>query len=64
MTRMTRKKDAINRLQDAKDGYKEYLTDEAIDIAIEAIDKCDKIEKIIDSNDADFIADYVRGLFA
>ena len=61
---MTREKDAINRLQDAKDGYKEYLTDEAIDIAIEAIDKCDKIEKIIDSNDTDFIANYVRGLFA
>jgi len=61
---MTREKDAINRLQDAKDGYKEYLTDEAIDIAIEAIDKCDKIEKIIDSDDADFIANYVRGLFA
>ena len=37
---------------------------EALDIAIEAIDKCDKIEKIIDSNDADFISNYVRGLFA
>ena len=30
---------AINRLQDAKDGYKEYLTDEAIDIAIKAIEQ-------------------------
>lgn len=33
---MTRK-EAINRLQDAKDGYKEYLTDEAIDMAIQAL---------------------------
>ena len=30
---------AINRLQDAKDGYKEYLTDEAIDIAIKALEQ-------------------------
>ena len=37
---------------------------ETLDVAIEAIDKCDKIEKIIDSNDSDFIANYVRGLFA
>ncbi len=36
---MTREENAINRLQDAKDGYKEYLTDEAIDIAIEAIEQ-------------------------
>jgi len=36
---MTREKDAINRLIDAKEGYKEYLTDEAIDIAIEAIEQ-------------------------
>lgn len=31
--------------------------------AIEALNKCQKIEKIIDSYDADFIANYVRGLF-
>ena len=37
---------------------------EVIFEAIEALDKCDKIEKIIDSYDADFIANYVRGLFA
>lgn len=30
---------AIKRLQDAKDGYEEYLTDEAIDIAIKAIEQ-------------------------
>lgn len=30
---------AIKRLQDAKDGYKEYLTDEALDIAIEALEQ-------------------------
>ena len=33
----------------------------AFDKAIEALKKCDKIEKIIDSYDADFIANYVRG---
>lgn len=33
---MTRE-EAINQLQDAKDGYKEYLTDEALDMAIQAI---------------------------
>lgn len=36
---MTREEDAINRLQDAKDGYKEYLTDEAIDMAIKALEQ-------------------------
>lgn len=36
---------------------------EALDMAIKALDKCDRIEKIINSNDADFIANYVRGLF-
>lgn len=35
----------------------------AFDRAIEALDKCQKIEKIIDSYDADFIANYVRGMF-
>lgn len=35
----------------------------AFDRAIEALEKCDKIEKIIDSYDADFIANYVRGMF-
>lgn len=36
----------------------------AFDRAIEALEKCQKIEKIIDSYDADFIANYVRGMFA
>lgn len=36
---------------------------EALDMAIKALDKCDRIEKIINSYDADFIANYVRGLF-
>ena len=31
--------EAINRLQDAKDGYKEYLTDEALEMAIQALEK-------------------------
>lgn len=35
---MTRK-EAINRLYDAKDGYKEYLTDDAIDLAIKALEQ-------------------------
>lgn len=35
---MTRE-DAINGLQDAKDGYKEYLTDDAIDLAIKALEQ-------------------------
>lgn len=37
--------------------------DTALQIAIEALSKCDKIEKVIKSCDADFLADYVRGLF-
>lgn len=37
---------------------------EAGKMAIEALDKCDKVYKIIDSYDADFIANYVRGLFS
>ena len=32
--------------------------------ALDALYKCSKIEKIIDFYDADFIANYVRGLFA
>ena len=37
---------------------------EARDMAIKALDMCDKIAKIINSYDADFtIANYVRGLF-
>ncbi len=31
------KEEAINQLQDAKDGYPEFLTDEALDMAIEAL---------------------------
>ena len=30
---------AINKLQDAKDGYKEYLSDEELDMAIQAIEQ-------------------------
>ena len=37
---------------------------EVEDMAIEALERCSKIDKIIDSYDADFIANYVRGLFA
>ena len=37
------KGEAINRLQDAKDGYKEYLTDEALDMAIEALELLDTL---------------------
>ena len=37
--------------------------EEAKRIGIEAIDRCVKIQKIIDSYDADFIANYVRGMF-
>lgn len=33
------KEEAINQLQDAKDGYKEYLTDEALDTAIKALEQ-------------------------
>jgi len=33
------RKDAINRLQDAKDGYKEYLTDEVLDAAMKALEQ-------------------------
>ena len=35
---MTRE-EAIDQLQDAKDGYKEYLSNEAIDIAIKALEQ-------------------------
>lgn len=35
---MTRE-EAITQLQDAKEGYKEYLTDEAIDMAIQALEQ-------------------------
>lgn len=43
---MTRE-EAINRLQDAKDGYKEYLTDEAIDMAMQALSQMSEIEENI-----------------
>lgn len=65
---MTRE-EAIKIIKECKEkGFKytfytieEYHT--ALDMAIKALDKCDRIEKIINSNDADFIANYVRGLF-
>ena len=65
---MTRE-EAIARIKDHKIVHKMnelraiYIS-EALEMAIEALDKCDKIEKIIDSNDSDFIGNYVRGLFA
>lgn len=31
--------EAINQLQDAKDGYREYLSDEAIDVAIKSMEQ-------------------------
>ena len=37
--------------------------DSALRMGVDALDKCDKIAKIIGSYDADFIANYVRGLF-
>lgn len=42
---MTRE-EAINQLQDAKDGYKEYLTDEALDIAIKTLEQESVLDKI------------------
>ena len=42
---MTRE-EAINQLQDAKDGYKEYLSGEAISIAIEALEQEPILDKI------------------
>ena len=61
--------EAIKIIKECKEkGFKytfytieEYYT--ALDMAIKTLDKCDRIEKIINSNDADFIANYVRGLF-
>ena len=38
--------------------------DMALKMGIEALEICSKIDKIIDSYDADFIANYVRGLFS
>lgn len=40
------KEEAINQLQDAKDGYKEYLTDEALDMAIDALEQYPIVDKI------------------
>jgi len=42
---MTRE-EVINQLQDAKDGYREYLTNEAFDIAIEALEQEPILDKI------------------
>lgn len=60
---MTRE-EAIEELSILLNKYQDGHFGDAIDMAIEDVDKCDKIEKIIDSNDADFIANYIRGLFA
>ena len=40
------KEEAINQLQDAKDGYQEYLSAEAIDMAIKALEQESMLEKI------------------
>ena len=37
---------------------------DAFDMAIDALSKCEAIEKIIDSYNYDFIANCVKGLFA
>lgn len=48
------RKAAINRLQDAIDGYKEYLTDEALDMGIQALEQTTWIpvsERLPDNTD-------------
>ena len=42
---MTRE-EAINQLVDAKDGYKEYITDETLDMAIQALEQESILDKI------------------
>lgn len=42
---MTRE-EAINQLQDAKDGYQEYLSAETIDMAIKALEQEPILDKI------------------
>ena len=49
------------------DGETDPKEVEALEMAIEALNKCNKIEKIlniVNSHDADFIAAYIRGLFS
>lgn len=41
-----KREDAINQLQDAIDGYKEFLTDEALNTAIKALKQESMLEKI------------------
>lgn len=48
------REEAINRLQDAKDGYKEYLTDDAIDLAIKALEQEPKISHWIVNKEKTF----------
>ena len=50
------RENAIRRLQDAKDGYKEYLTDEALDAAIDGLEQYSIIDKIR----AEFIEKYPK----
>ena len=63
---MTRKeaKDLLDNLIGMVEDNHNADYDTALEMGIEALDKCDKIEKIIESYDADVIANYVRGLFA
>ena len=64
---MKREQEAIEQLKmlpidpNVSKRYLEEIYDN-VDVAIAALDKCSKIEKIIDSYDADFIANYVRAL--
>jgi hypothetical protein len=61
VTREMTREEAIAFFEDMNECT--YGNLEAVEMAIEALNKCDKIEKIIDSCDPDFIANYVRGLF-
>lgn len=45
--------------------HMEYPEDiKSVRLAIEALSKCETIDKIIDSYDADVIANYIRRLFS
>jgi len=48
------KEEVINQLQDAKDGYEEFLTDEALDMAIQAIQALAQIKAEIEDLEPDY----------
>lgn len=59
------KDEAIKGLKVLRKDFSGYKpNEEMFDMAIEALSKCDKIEKVINSCEPDFLAEYVRGLFA